>query len=81
MLPMDRVIALELQLLGSHGMAAHAYGPMMEMVDAGTLRPDRLVTDVIGLDAVPEALSALPSAAKGGVTVIEPHRAPTGSGW
>jgi len=81
MLPMDRVIALELQLLGSHGMAAHAYGPMMEMVDAGTLRPDRLVTDVIGLDAVPEALSALPSAAKGGVTVIEPHRAPAGSGW
>lgn len=76
MLPMDRVIALELQLLGSHGMAAHAYGPMMEMVDAGTLRPDLLVTDVIGLDGVPEALSTLPSAAKGGVTVIEPHRGP-----
>jgi D-arabinose 1-dehydrogenase-like Zn-dependent alcohol dehydrogenase len=77
MLPMDRVIALELQLLGSHGMAAHAYGPMMEMVDAGTLRPDLLVTDVIGLDAVPEALATMTAAAKGGVTVIEPGRGPS----
>ncbi|MET8009319.1 zinc-dependent alcohol dehydrogenase family protein [Streptomyces sp. NPDC005271] len=76
MIPMDQVIALELQLLGSHGMAAHAYGPMMEMVEAGSLRPDLLVTDVIGLDEVPEALSTMAGAAKGGVTVIEPHRPP-----
>ncbi|MEU8827997.1 zinc-dependent alcohol dehydrogenase family protein [Streptomyces sp. NPDC048636] len=76
MLPMDRVIALELHLLGSHGMAAHAYRPMMEMVEAGSLRPDLLVTDVIGLDEVPEALSTMAAGAKGGVTVIEPGRPP-----
>ncbi|AQA15493.1 MULTISPECIES: zinc-dependent alcohol dehydrogenase family protein [Streptomyces] len=80
MIPMDRVIALELRLLGSHGMAAHDYAPMMAMVEAGSLRPDLLVTDVIGLDAVPEALSTMASGARGGVTVIEPHRPPvTGS--
>ncbi|ADI05228.1 alcohol dehydrogenase [Streptomyces bingchenggensis BCW-1] len=77
MLPMDRVIALELRLLGSHGMAAHAYGPMMEMVEAGTLRPDLLVTDTIGLDEVPEALMAMGAAAGAGVTVIEPRRPAT----
>lgn len=77
MLPMARVVALELQLLGSHGMAAHAYAPMMEMVKAGTLRPDLLVTHTIGLDEAPEALIAMGTrgrAARTGVTVIEPHR-------
>ncbi len=37
---MDRVIALELEILGSHGMAAHAYPPMLEAVRADVLRPD-----------------------------------------
>lgn len=46
---MDRVIAYELSVLGSHGMPAHAYGPMLDLVAAGTLRPDRLITATIGL--------------------------------
>ncbi|MET9437353.1 zinc-dependent alcohol dehydrogenase family protein [Streptomyces sp. NPDC006551] len=70
--PMARVIGLELEILGSHGMAAHAYGPMMEMVRAGTLRPDRLVTSLIPLDEAPAALAAMGSAPGSGVTVIRP---------
>ena len=57
--PMDRVIAYELAVLGSHGMPAHAYGPMLDLVAAGTLRPDRLITRTIGLDAAPAALSGM----------------------
>lgn len=74
MLPMDRVIAFELHLLGSHGMAAHAYPPMMDMITAGTLRPDLLITATIGLKEAPAALVAMGSSAGAGVTVIEPHR-------
>lgn len=70
--PMARVIGLELELLGSHGMAAHAYPAMMELVRAGTLRPDLLVTSTITLDAAPAALAAVGSAPGSGVTVIEP---------
>ncbi|MFJ9726908.1 zinc-dependent alcohol dehydrogenase family protein [Streptomyces sp. NPDC101209] len=70
--PMARAIALELELLGSHGMAAHTYPPMLELVRAGVLRPDLLVTSTIGLDAAPAALAALGTAAGAGVTVIEP---------
>lgn len=70
--PMARVIALELELLGSHGMAAHAYPPLLESVRAGTLRPDLLVTSTITLDAAPAALAAMGSAPGSGVTVIEP---------
>lgn len=70
--PMDRVIAYELAVLGSHGMPAHAYGPMIDLVAAGTLRPDRLITSRVGLDAAPAALSGMGTAPPAGVTVIEP---------
>ncbi|MET8856730.1 zinc-dependent alcohol dehydrogenase family protein [Streptomyces sp. NPDC004579] len=70
--PMARVIALELELLGSHGMAAHAYPPLLELVRSGVLRPDLLVTSTIALDAAPAALAAMGSAPGRGVTVIEP---------
>ncbi|MEW9529692.1 zinc-dependent alcohol dehydrogenase family protein [Microbispora sp. NPDC049125] len=72
-LPMGRVIAHELEILGSHGMAAHAYPPMLDMIAAGTLRPGLLVTRTIGLDDAPAALTGLggPAAAPG-ITVIVP---------
>ncbi|MFH8733111.1 MULTISPECIES: zinc-dependent alcohol dehydrogenase family protein [unclassified Streptomyces] len=70
--PMSRVIGLELELLGSHGMAAHAYPQMLEMVRAGVLRPDLLVTSTITLDAAPAALEAMGTTPGAGVTIIEP---------
>lgn len=70
--PMARAVALELVLLGSHGMAAHTYPPMLELVRTGALRPDLLVTSTIGLDEVPAALAATGTAPGAGVTVIEP---------
>jgi alcohol dehydrogenase len=73
--PMDRVLALELELLGSHGMAAHAYPEMMRQVAAGSLRPDLLVGSVIGLAEAPAALAALSEGSPAGITVIEPRAA------
>ncbi|GGL70439.1 alcohol dehydrogenase [Streptomyces fumigatiscleroticus] len=70
--PMARVIALELELLGSHGMAAHAYPPLLDLVRSGVLRPELLVTSTIGLDAVPSALADMGTAPGAGVTVIDP---------
>ncbi|MFG2976567.1 zinc-binding dehydrogenase [Streptomyces sp. NPDC048331] len=71
-LPMERVIGWELEILGSHGMAAHAYPPMMELVRGGALRPDLLVTSTIPLDAAPAALAAMGTAVGRGVTIILP---------
>jgi D-arabinose 1-dehydrogenase-like Zn-dependent alcohol dehydrogenase len=52
--PMDRVIALELQLFGSHGMAAHSYPELLGLIAAGRLDPRRLVTRELALaDAGP----------------------------
>src|SRR4051812_9006133 len=71
-LPMDLVIARELELLGSHGMAAAAYPEMLALVEAGRLRPGDLVTREIGLDQVPAALAAIGEGGAPGVTVVRP---------
>lgn len=71
-LPMDLVIAHELEIYGSHGMAAPDYPPMLALVKAGTLRPDLLVGDVIGLPDAAQALMAMDHPADGaGITVID----------
>ncbi len=57
-LPFDRVIGWELELYGSHGMAAADYPGMLELVASGRVRPERLVGRVVGLDEAGEALAA-----------------------
>jgi alcohol dehydrogenase len=71
-IPMSRVIAFELEVVGSHGMPAHAYPAMLDLVVAGRLRPDLLVTGRIGLDDAGAALAAMDDGRPAGVTVIEP---------
>jgi threonine dehydrogenase-like Zn-dependent dehydrogenase len=70
---MDRVVWLELEVLGSHGMAAHDYGPMLDLVASGALRPDLLVTGTLTLDEVPDALATMGAGAGPGVRVVLPH--------
>ncbi len=72
-LPMDLVIGHELELLGSHGMAAHAYPGMLALVTAGVLRPDLLVADVLALDAAPTALAGMDDHATPGIRLIDPR--------
>jgi alcohol dehydrogenase len=69
--PMDRVIAGELELLGSHGMQAHAYGPMLAMILAGKLDPGRLVRATIPLEAAGAVLEEMSHFGVTGVTVID----------
>ncbi len=69
--PMDHVIAKELEILGSHGMQAHQYGPLLDMIAAGILEPKRLVGRTIALAESPDALVALGEFRETGVTVID----------
>jgi len=70
-LPMDRVIAQELEIYGSHGMAAADYPPLLDLIASGVLHPAKLVGSVIGLDRAGEALAAMDSSTASGMTVIE----------
>jgi D-arabinose 1-dehydrogenase-like Zn-dependent alcohol dehydrogenase len=57
--PMPLVISRELQVLGSHGMAAHDYPEMLELVRSGRLRPDALIGRTIRLEEVPAAFDLI----------------------
>jgi alcohol dehydrogenase len=71
-IPMDVVVARELQVHGSHGMPAPDYPAMLAMIVGGALDPRRLVGSVIDLDRAPAALQAMDDPAVGvsGLTVI-----------
>jgi D-arabinose 1-dehydrogenase-like Zn-dependent alcohol dehydrogenase len=72
--PMARVIAWELDLLGSHGMAAADYPAMVALIERGALRPELLVERTIGLDEAARALPGLDRAVVAGITVVDPAR-------
>jgi len=71
--PFHRVMGWELELLGSHGLAAHAYPALLDLVTRGKLEPGRLVKRTIGLEEAPAALTALGEGSPTGVTVIDPR--------
>jgi alcohol dehydrogenase len=69
-IPMDRVIADELEILGSHGMQAHRYGAMLAMIESGKLAPTRLIGRRINLEQSIAALTGMDTFADTGVTVV-----------
>jgi len=74
LVPMERVIAYELQVLGSHGMAAHDYPRLLSTVRRPGFPLDRLVTRELPLDDGPRALADVGAAA--GITVLRPQHGP-----
>ena len=58
-IPMGRVIAKELRIIGSHGMSAASYPEMLAKVAAGNLRPAAMVGAEIGMEAIPSAMEAM----------------------
>lgn len=72
--PMARAIAWELDLLGSHGMAATDYPAMLALIERGVLRPQTLIERVIGLEEAAELLPSFDSASPAGMTMIDPWR-------
>lgn len=70
-IPMDKVIAHELQVIGSHGMQAFRYEEMMAMLETGKLAPEKLVGRRISLDEAPGALMAMDSFEGQGIAVVD----------
>lgn len=68
--PMDKVLANELEIIGSHGMQAYRYNEMFEMIRSGKLKPEQLVGKTISLKEAPQALMDMDKFENLGVTVI-----------
>jgi alcohol dehydrogenase len=69
-LPMEQVIAKELEILGSHGMQAHRYPTMLEMIRTRQLQPEKLVGRTITLEESVNSLVHMDRDATPGVTII-----------
>jgi alcohol dehydrogenase len=67
---MNLVIANELEMLGTHGMAGHRYAEIFKMVGRYDLDLSLLVERVISLDEVPGVLAAMRDRQPGGVAVV-----------
>jgi alcohol dehydrogenase len=68
--PMDKVIANELQILGSHGMQAYRYDTLLEMIQSGKLHPERLIHQTVSLEAALNEFAYMDSFSRIGMTVI-----------
>ena len=68
--PMDRVVAYELEIIGSHGMQAFRYDAVFEMILKGKVQPALMLGKTISLDEAPEALVNMDKFENLGVTVI-----------
>ena len=69
-IPMDRVLANELEVIGSHGMQAFRYKEMLAMITHGKLVPEKLVGELISLEDSLDALTKLDQFSNIGMTVI-----------
>ncbi|WP_288191844.1 zinc-dependent alcohol dehydrogenase family protein [uncultured Phyllobacterium sp.] len=69
-IPMDKVIAYELEILGSHGMQAFRYKALMDMLEQGKLAPQKLIGKRIALDEAPSALMAMDRFEGTGISVV-----------
>ena len=69
--PIDVIAGDELVLIGTQGMPAVGYGPMLAMVEAGRLNPGSLVSRRLGLDDVGAVLASMDSYGTLGIPVID----------
>ena len=75
-LPMERVIGWELDVLGSHGMAAADYAALLDDVVSRRLDLAELMADdePLGLAEAGEALAAMGTTPSRGILVVDPTR-------
>jgi len=69
--PMDRIMADELELIGSHGMQAHKYPEMMTMIKNGILDPGKLIERTINLEEATIQLPNMNQFRNQGILVID----------
>lgn len=70
-IPIDLVISRELEIRGSHGMQAHLFPDLFDLIVTGDLEPRALVTRICDLEQGASILERLNDEPRAGITVIE----------
>lgn len=69
-IPMGPIISNELEILGSHGMQAHQYPEMLQLITSGKIRPALLLGRKVHLTESLSILENMNQFSENGVTVI-----------
>ena len=69
-LPLDRLVAWELEVVGSHAMAAHTFSELLAMIKAGRIDPGRLIHRTVDLEEGARVLERLDTFEEIGFTII-----------
>ena len=67
----DKVIANEVEIYGSHGIQAHRYGTVFEMILSGKLAPDKLIGRRVTLEEGIQELVTMDQFKGTGIAVID----------
>ena len=70
-IPMGAVVSQELEIIGSHGMQAHQYPPMLDLINNGILQPQKMIGKKVSLEAGVLELIEMNDFKNIGVTVID----------
>lgn len=68
--PVDLILFKELQVIGSLGMQAARYPAMLRMVEAGMIRPGKLVESTVGIEQAGDVLATMGTSSPPGIRVI-----------
>lgn len=69
-LPVDAIVAGELEFVGVKGMPPHRYDELLRMIAADKLQPAQLVTERVSLDGVSERLQSMDDFGTVGIEVV-----------
>lgn len=69
---MSKVIAHELEILGSHGMSASYYPQLFDWIQQSKIPLYKLIGKTIALAEVPDALPQMGSNSSTGITIVQP---------
>lgn len=70
-LPVDLIVARELQVIGTIGMQAHRYPALLNMVETGKLTPGKMVTNVIPIEDASGVIGSMGSYGTVGTSVVK----------
>jgi alcohol dehydrogenase len=68
----NRIIGRELIIAGSHGLQAHAYPALLDLIQTGKLDPTRVIDRTTILDEAPAALASMDNYYGSGITIFTP---------
>jgi alcohol dehydrogenase len=70
-LPMDKVIANELEILGSHGIQAYQYDRIFDLIRSGKVDPGKLVRKTLSLEEALDELVNMDQFSGLGISVVD----------